>query len=57
MSVSSSEILCLGVGVKHILSFSISIPCFVKNMWDKLITFGDMLSVVVHNGVDSFLGE
>ena len=57
MSVSSSEILCLGVGVKHILNFSISIPCFVKNMWDKLITFGDMLSVVVHNGVDSLLGE
>ena len=55
MSVSSSEILCLGVGVKESPSFSISISCLVKNMLDKFITFGDIFCVVVDNGVDSFL--
>ena len=55
MSVSSSKILCLGVGVKESPSFSISISCLVKNMLDKFITFGDIFSVVVDNGIDSFL--
>ena len=55
MSVSSSEILCLGVGVKESPSFSISISCLVKNMLDKFITFGDILSAVVYSGIDSFL--
>ena len=55
MSVSSSEILCLGVGVKESPSFSISISCLVKNMSDTFITFGDIFCVVADNGVDSFL--
>ena len=55
MSVSSSEILCLGVGVKECPSFRASISCLVKNMLDKFITFGDIFSVVVDNSVDSFL--
>ena len=55
MSVSSSEILCLGVGVKESPSFSNSTSCLVKNMSDKFITFGDIFCVVVDNGVDSFL--
>ena len=55
MSVSSSEILCLGVGVKESPSFSISISCLVKNMLHKFITFDDIFCVVVDNGVDSFL--
>ena len=55
MSVSSSEVFCLGVGVKESLSFSFSISCLVKNMLDKFITFGDIFCVVVDNGVDSFL--
>ena len=53
MPVSSSEILCLGVGVKESPSFSIS--CLVKNMLDKFNTCGDIISVVVDNSVDSFL--
>ena len=57
MSVCSSEILCLGVGVKQSLSFSISISCLVKNMLDKLIIFGDFSFVLVDNGVDSFIDE
>ena len=55
MSVSSSEILCLSVGVKDRPSFSILISCLVKNMLDKFITFGDIFCVEVDNGVDSFL--
>ena len=55
MSVSSSEILGLGVGVKESPSFNISISCLVKNMLDKFITFGDIFWVVVQNGLDSFL--
>ena len=55
MSVSSSEILCLGVGVKQSPSFSISISCLVKNILDKFITFGDIFCVVVDDGFDSFL--
>ena len=55
MSVSSSEILCLGVGVKESPSFSISISCLVEIMLDKFITCGDIFSVVVDNGFDSFL--
>ena len=55
MSVSSSEILCLGVGVKECPSFRTSISCLVKNMLDKFITFGDIFSVVVDNSGDSFL--
>ena len=55
MSVSSSEILYFDVGVKKSPSFSISILCLVKNMLDKFITFGDILSTVVDNGIDSFL--
>ena len=57
MSVSSSEILCLSVGVKDSPSFSISISCLVKNMLDKFITFGDIFCVVVGNGVDNLLNE
>ena len=57
MSVSSSEILCLGVSLKEILRFSISILCLVKNMLDKLISFEDNFSGVVGNGVDSFLNK
>ena len=53
MPVSNSEILCLGNGVKESPSFSISY--LVKNVLDKLITFGDIISVVVDNSVDSFL--
>ena len=55
MSVSSSEILFLGVGVKESPSFSISISCLVKNVLDKFISFGDIFCAVVHNGVNSFL--
>ena len=55
MSVSGSEILCLGVGVKESPSFSISISCLVKNVLDKFINLGDFFCVVVDNGVDSFL--
>ena len=46
MSVSSSEILCLGDGVKQSASFSISISCLVKNMIDKFITFCDIFRLV-----------
>ena len=55
MSVSSSEILGLGVGVKESTSFNISISCLVKDMLDKFITFGDIFWVVLQNGLDSFL--
>ena len=55
MSVSSSQILGLGVSVKESPSFSISISCLVKNMLNKFITFGDIFCVVVDNGVDNFL--
>ena len=55
MSVYSSEIIYLRVGVKESPSFSISISCLVKNMLDKFITFGDILSAVVYSGIDSFL--
>ena len=55
MSVSSSEILCLGVDVKESPSFGISILCLVKNMLDKFIIFGDIFCVVADNVVDSFL--
>ena len=55
MSVSGSEILGLGVGVKESPSFSISISCLVKNMLGKFISLGDIFCVVVDNGVDSFL--
>ena len=55
MSVSSSGILCLVVGVKESPSFSVSISCLVKNMLDKFINFGDAFCVVVDNGVNSFL--
>ena len=55
MSVSSSEILGLGVGVKESTSFNISISCLVKDMLDKFITFGEIFWVVVQNGLDSFL--
>ena len=55
MSVSSSQILGLGVSVKESPSFSISISCLIKNMLDKFITFGDIFCVVVDNGVDNFL--
>ena len=58
MSISSSEILCLGVGVKESPSFSISISCLVKkNMLDKFITFGDIFCMVVDNSVDRFLND
>ena len=46
MSVSSSEILCLDVGVKESPSFSISISWLVTNMLDKVITFGEGRPVV-----------
>ena len=55
MYVSSSEIWCLGVGVKKVPSFSISVSSLVKNILDKFITFGDIFCVVVGSGVDSFL--
>ena len=55
MSVSCSEILFLGVGVKESSGFSISIRCLVKNMPDKFITFGDIFCMVADNGVNSFL--
>ena len=55
MSVSSSQILGLGVSVKESPSFSISISCLVKNMLNNFITFGDIFCVVVDNGVDNFL--
>ena len=55
MSVSSSEIFCLGVGVKESPSFSISVSCLVKNMLDKSIAFDDIFCAVVDNGADIFL--
>ena len=55
MLVSKLEILCLGVGAKESPSFSLSISCLVKNMLDKLITFGDIFFMVVDNGADGFL--
>ena len=57
MSVSRSEILSLGVGVKKCPSLSISISFLVKKMLDNFITFGDIFYVVVGNGVDSFLNK
>lgn len=57
MSVSSSEMLCLGVSLKESPRFSISVLCLVKNMLDKVISFEDNFSVVVGNGVDSFLNK
>ena len=55
MSVSSSGILVLGIGVKESPSFTIPILCLVKNILDKFITFADIFYVVADNGVDSFL--
>ena len=55
MPVSSSETLCLGVGVKESPSFSISISYLVKNMLDTFISFGDIFCVVIDNDVNSFL--
>ena len=55
MSVFSSEILFLGVCVKESPSFSISISCLVKNRLDKLFTIGDIFSLMVDNGANSFL--
>ena len=47
MSVSSSETLWLGVGVKESPGFSISISCFVKNKWDKFIKIPSMVPLHV----------
>ena len=55
MSVSSSEILCLGDGVKQSPSFSISISCLVKNMIDKFITFCDIFRLVDDDGVQQIV--
>ena len=53
MSLSNSEMICLGVGAKEGPSFSISIPWLVKSMLDALLplVISFTLIMVVVNGV------
>ena len=57
MSASNSAILLLGVGVKDSPSLSTLISLQDKGIFDKFITFGDILSMGFCNWKTCFLND